>query len=277
MLVEQLTISPSAPVAQDGGQPLRRRLEAMLQHDAERDARLRGRPPPAARARAVETSSGFSSSMCLPAGRSSLDDFQVRVGRGEHGRPRRCCGRRGWRRGCPRWGTESARANASRRAALGLMAQATSTGRARSIRLLACGVTAMPRPMRAMRWRGMRWGLREQRRGALTKPSTRRACGMPDRRSPAQDPRLVPALPAYDRTDRDGRPEASLHHTHDAMRQESVKPQVCDCLQEVLQQGIGAFKVQSFAAKQRDCFGFDFAQVLWCSFRVGKVGFGGVT
>ncbi len=44
-------------------------------------------------------------------------------------------------------------ANASRRIAVGLKAAATSTRCARSTRLLACGATAMPRPMRAMRGR----------------------------------------------------------------------------------------------------------------------------
>ena len=41
--------------------------EAMLQHHAERDAGLARRSRPARRARSVETSSGFSSRMCLPA------------------------------------------------------------------------------------------------------------------------------------------------------------------------------------------------------------------
>ena len=39
---------------------------------------------------------------------------------------------------------------------------------------------------------------------------------------------------------------------------------------------VRAFEVQGFAAKQRDCFRFDFAQVLWRAFGVGKIGFAGV-
>jgi hypothetical protein len=39
---------------------------------------------------------------------------------------------------------------------------------------------------------------------------------------------------------------------------------------------VRAFEVQRFAAKQGDCFRFDFAQVLGRSFGVGKIGFAGV-
>ena len=40
---------------------------------------------------------------------------------------------------------------------------------------------------------------------------------------------------------------------------------------------LGAFEVQGFAAEQRDCFRFDFAQVLWRAFGVCEIGFGRVT
>jgi hypothetical protein len=37
-----------------------------------------------------------------------------------------------------------------------------------------------------------------------------------------------------------------------------------------------AFKVQRFAAQQRDRFGFNFSQVLWCALGIGEVCFGGM-
>jgi len=37
-----------------------------------------------------------------------------------------------------------------------------------------------------------------------------------------------------------------------------------------------AFEVQGFAAEQRDSFGLDFSQVLWCAFGIREVCFGGV-
>src|SRR6185437_9413632 len=49
------------------------------------------------------------------------------------------------------WGNGNFSANLARRSALGLNAYATSTQSTRSMALLACGTTAMPRPTIAMR------------------------------------------------------------------------------------------------------------------------------
>ena len=103
-----------------------------------------------ASARSVERSSGFSSRMCLPAAakrstssRWVLGGVRIITALIEASRsigPRSSAS-----------GKAKRSANACRRTALRLKAYATSTRSCRSAKLLAWGVTAMPRPMMARR------------------------------------------------------------------------------------------------------------------------------
>ena len=147
MLVEQLTIWPSASVrrmaASRSAAGLKRCCSttpsvtpASLQAATSRSAR------------AVETSSGFSSRMCFPARASSLAISRCVLGgvRTATAAMLRSCTMRARLSAV---GNGNRTENASRRAALGLMAQTTS---ARSLKVeQALGVTAMPRPTMAMR------------------------------------------------------------------------------------------------------------------------------
>ena len=151
MLVEQLTISPSAPARRMAAS----RSAAGLKRCCSTTPSVTSASRQAATscsARAVEMSSGFSSRMCLPALASWLAISRcvlggVRTATAVMLRSSRILPR------LPVAGNGKRAANASRRTALGLMAYATSTRPWRSSRLFACGATAMPRPMRAMRWR----------------------------------------------------------------------------------------------------------------------------